>query len=291
MSDLFNYEGMGDAGQDNAQSPPEDNSDVGQTSGAPAGGEPETQGDGAQADSNDQQASDSQGTDTETSADQGGDSAGDQGADDQRDTGNEVEYPRWLDQAKPEHREIKELWGKKNISELIDDYLETKKQVGQGEGPPENYELPGDYSDEISTQFDSFFRDAAKAAGLTQQQAGEFFKRYGEFFRGQKQRITEERNASYRRAEEQLRQQFPGAQYSEAMQRIKDTITGFAPEGTLNLLKEAQLDNNPVILTWLKNLGDALGEDQLIGRSTGSRPPQDTGAFEYGEQFESAVRE
>lgn len=200
--------------------------------------------------------------------------------------------PKWIYQLSKDNQGLDDLKGMNKIDDLVEDWKRLKAEAGKAEAPPEQYELEGDFDNEISDQFSKFFQDAAKNAGLSQAQAKEFYQKYGEFFKTEKQRISQRRNEQYRAAEEHLRKQYPGAQYNESVKGIKDALSGLAPEGLTEVLKEKELDNNPLLVQWLVNVGKALGEDSLVGMSKGQRR-QESGArtFEYGKEFSQQFAE
>lgn len=272
MSDVLNYDSMeGEQSEDTSQTAEN------------------TEG------TNDQAGSDTQSVDAESTSQDGAETsseAGDQGAGQQGEAPAEggekpVEPPKWLYQASKDYQNDPDLQDKSKIDDLIADYKRLKSESAKAEPAPEQYELEGDFAEEISDQFDSFFRNTAKELGLSQEQAQQFFNKYGEFFAKEKTRLSETRRQQRADAEEKLRKEFPGAQYNEMIQGVKTAVMGLAPEGLMETLREKELDNDPLVVQWLSNVGRSLGEDKLVGMGSGSNSRQESGvsAFEYGEDF------
>lgn len=197
------------------------------------------------------------------------------------------DYPKWLDQASPENREVEDLRGMRNIDALIDDWKRLKQEHAQAASQaPEQYQF--EQLENINKEIDTTLSQFGRQAGLSQESMSTLRKQLNEQLASSQAQRQQQRQQQFRDAEEKLRNVYPGAQYNEALRGIKAAVMGFAPEGMKDLLEEKELDNNPIMMQWLAEIGKAMGEDRLIGM--GPQRNNETGApttFEYGEEFSS----
>lgn len=270
MSDLFNYDSMEEGGEGAAENTGETPQNTGESN------------DQVGSDTQSEGAGDTSQDSAETPPAQGSEGSGEEGA---QEGEKEVETPKWLYQASKDYQSDPDLQDKAKIDDLIADYKRLKGEAAKTEAPPEQYEL-GE-SEQVSEQFDSFFRNTAKELGLSQEQAKQFFDKYGEFAAKETSRLSEKRRQQRKDAEEKLRKDFPGAEYNEMIQGVKTSLMGLAPEGLVETLREKELDNDPLVVQWLANVGRSLGEDKLVGMGAGRATNQnaEVSTFEYGKDF------
>jgi len=198
----------------------------------------------------------------------------------------------WMGQLKGETLKNRQLVEELKQYKSFDEALHASRNQTRTEvSNPSDYELSGDYAEQIDPAFNDFFRNAAANAGITKEAAESFYNQYGAFFRQRYNQILEDQKEDRIRAEAELTKEFGGTrQFKEALSDMRGAVMELGGEDVRGLTKDYSLENDGRWIKLLVKIGQMTKEGQFVPGSQSTTVDRES-AMVYGDEFKKIAGE